>query len=151
MGREALQSQRESGAGLLACESDGDHRGRALVEYVVAQDQNGPLARLLPSTRRTQVGPSGPPSRYSGHVSRLPARPSSAKAASSLGSSLAHSSARRVRPNRSRSSTTALNRLAPVAETLLSDKFIDTTHDVCLQCQSHIRLRHGSIISHYIE
>src|SRR5262249_21289625 len=93
----ALERERKAGPRLLARQSDGDDGSGPLVEDVVAQDQHRAEAGLLPAAYRVQAGPADLASQYSGHVSRLPARPSSASAFSSFGSSLAHSAASRVR------------------------------------------------------
>ncbi|MCK7525180.1 MAG: hypothetical protein MZV64_50035 [Ignavibacteriales bacterium] len=57
----------------------------------------------------TEVGPADLASQYPGHSLTSSARPSSANAFSSAGSSLAHSRASRVRPRRSSVSATAFS------------------------------------------
>src|SRR5262249_22924064 len=97
-----LESEREARPRGLARERDCDDRAGALVEDVVAEYQHWATASLLVAAHRVEVRPPDLSPQYSGQVSLPPAKPSSAKAFSSLGSSFAASRASRallMRPN----------------------------------------------------
>src|SRR3989442_15131275 len=79
------------------------------MEHIVAQDQDRPEPGLFPAADRIEVGPTNLSPQYSGQESELPARPSSARAFSSSGSSFAHSRAKRVRRARASFSARAVS------------------------------------------
>ena len=87
----------ESGTRLLAGERQGDDRAGPFVEYIVTENDDRALSGLLAPANRVQISPAYVCSQYSGHVSPVAARPSSASRCSSVGFSFPHSWASRVR------------------------------------------------------
>ena len=92
----AFPCERERGSRLLTGQDHCDHSSRSLVEDIVAQHKNRADTSVLMSAHRVRVRPANVASQYSGHVSVLPAKPSSASARSSFRSSFAHSRTSRV-------------------------------------------------------
>src|SRR5581483_1869727 len=102
-----LQGQRKAGALRLTGKRYRDDRAGALIEHIVAEDQNRARSCLLAPFYGVELGPTALSSQYSGHSARSRSRPSSASACSALGSSLAHSRASRERSSRASFSSTA--------------------------------------------
>src|ERR1035437_1304666 len=91
----------------LAGERNRDDRSRALVEHIVAENKNRTQASLFATANGVKVSPANFAPQYAGHDSSSLPRPSSARAFSNFGSSLAHSDARRPRSMRKSFSLTA--------------------------------------------
>jgi len=62
-----FMGQREPSALFLAGERHGDHRARALIENVLAQDKNRTLPGLFSTNRWIQVCPANLTPQYTGH------------------------------------------------------------------------------------
>jgi hypothetical protein len=99
-GCSKFERQRELGPGLLTRKSYGNNSAGSFIENIMTEDHDGPFSGLLLPANWIQVSPTNLASQYSGHVSPVAARPSSASRCSSVRSSFAHSSASRVRPSR---------------------------------------------------
>lgn len=100
LARLKFEGQGKSSALRLACDCHCDDRARTLVEDIVAEDDDGTLTSLFTPANGIEIGPPELAPQYSGYWFNSSDSPSSAIACSVAGSSLAHSSARRVRFNR---------------------------------------------------
>src|ERR671925_95467 len=102
-----FERQRKACALRLTRERDGNHGSGAFIENVLAQNQNWTLSCLFSSPYWIQISPADLTSQYSGHSAKSSDSPSSASAFSKVGSSLAHSWARRLFSSRASFSATA--------------------------------------------
>ena len=105
--RLKLESQREAGALRPACQRQCDDGAGTFIKHVVAENQHRTQARLFATADRVEVGPPNLAPQYSGQASSSCPKPSSASAFSNLGSSFAHSDAKRPRSIRASFSATA--------------------------------------------
>jgi hypothetical protein len=123
---------------LLTVHCDRDDRAGAIVEHVVAQNENGPLPCLVVTPHGVESGPADIAPQYSGHASRASANPSTASRFSSRGLSFAVSRASRVRASRR-----SLSASAASTPWLPRDEFVDLIDQIRVKSQRDLCFGHG--------